>query len=414
MHFETKRLAHALDIAAMTIERRNTIPILGCALLDLIVDGDGEHISIMGTDLDMQIRTLVPVTERSKSESFDLAMFAPDKIARLIRTAGESVRLDKVDATRIRIQGGGLDATIGSLPGEDFPLLTMAPEEDCFAATLGLAQLDMILRVAGAVSTEETRYYLNGVYMHHLDGWTYRVVATDGHRLYTGTIELPDAVRPLGKHKGGKDSEGIIIPRKTIQLLRKLRPRMDAEAGVRMKAGGAGPLPNRDRDLAPDSPLSGYTTRARFSFKAGATRVELATKLIDGAFPDYTRVIPSRDPAYPTIAFKRRDLAAALDAITCGMHERTRPVKLVFDPAGKLIVSSKWIDFGFEGKVAIDAKSSVTQPFEVGYNSKYLRNIIDANVGEDLSINTADQASPGSIVDPDATDFQAVLMPMRV
>lgn len=410
MQFETKRLSHALDIVAMAIERRNTIPVLGTARIVMTDDDTNGGISIAGTDLDIQIRAGVAAVSRSAGEGFDLCMHAPDRVSRLIRAAGDEIQIEQQEGDKLRLRGGPLDATIGGLPGIAFPAIDIADPDRGFSATLGFEGIDMILRVANAMSAEETRYYLNGVYLHHEEGWTYKAVATDGHRLHVGTIELPDAERPLAKH--GSTDRGIIIPRKTINILKRLRPRMASDRPVRLCAGPARGT-NQTKDLAPEQAAKSYS-RAAFTFQAADLPIEIVTKLIDGTFPDYTRVIPQHDPAYPTIAFKRRDLANAIDAISAGMSERTKAIKLTFDPAGKLIVSGKWIDFGFEGEIAIPAQTSVKQRFEVGYNGKYLRQIVDATTGEDLSINVADQASPGSIVDPETSDFRTVLMPMRI
>lgn len=414
MIFETKRLSHALDIVSMAIERRNTIPVLGCARVAMTLDRNG--LDIAGTDLDLQIRATLglPATATpangSTEKLIDVCMHAPDRVSRLIRAAGDEISVEQEEGDKLRLRGGPLDATIGGLPGADFPAIDITQPDAGFSATLGFEGVDMILRVAGAMSMEETRYYLNGVYLHYVDAWTYKAVATDGHRLHVGTIELPDAERHLLKHGG--ESRGIIIPRKTINILRRLRPRMASDTPVRIMAG-VPRATNGIKDLAPEAAAKNYN-RAGFTFQAGDLPVEIVTKLIDGTFPDYTRVIPQHDEAYPTIAFKRRDLANAIDAISAGMLERTKAIKLTFDPAGRLIVSAKWIDFGFEGKISIPATTSVKQPFEVGYNGKYLRQIIDASTGEDLTINTQDAGSPASIVDPSATSFRTVLMPMRI
>ena len=416
MIFETTRLRHALDIVSMAIERRNTIPVLGCARIALQMGRGG--LNIAGTDLDLQIQATIgpqvpgpsTTTKIEDERIIDLCMQAPDRVARLIRVAGDEISLEQEAGAKLRLRGGPLDATILGLPSEDFPTIDIAQRAENFSAMLGFEGVDMILRVAGAVSTEETRYYLNGVYLHHESDWTYTAVATDGHRLHIGTIQLPDAIHHLAKH--GTESRGIIIPRKTISILRRLRPHMASDKPICIFSGGQDQR-NAASDLAPDSRRAAHT-RAGFAFQAHGLPVEIVTKLIDGTFPDYTRVIPQHDPAYPTITFNRRDLANAIDAISAGMPERSKAIKLTFDPSGRLIVSAKWIDFGFEGKISIPATTSVKQPFEVGYNGKYLRQIISASTGEDLTISTENSASPGSIVDPTATDFRTVLMPMRI
>lgn len=406
MELKTKDLSTALKIAAITIEKRNTIPILSNAVIDY--DG-GEKAHIRATNLYQAITVAVPTINGQRIRA---AFGAPDAIARLITAGGaETVVIEAGkgdDAHKHVVRAGELAGEITTLPADDLPHIDISSVPD-FMAELGTDAIDMMLRVFGACSTEETRYYLNGIYFHHVEGWTYRAVCTDGHRLYFGTIELPGAVGPCITGQGS--SKGVIIPRHAIHMLRQLRPHMAKDQPLRFTIAG-GITPNKPADLA-EKP-AGTMSRIGFAMVAHGFDVSLTTKTIDGTFPDYTRVIPQQNDTDQQVVFRRADLRRALDGITAGMVERTRAVKLTFDPAGKLIVSAKWIDFGFEGKIAIEAKTKNKQPFEIGYNAAYLRGLINACGGEELVITVADSASPGSIVDPAATDFRAVLMPMRV
>lgn len=412
MKIETKPFAKALEIAADVIERRNTIPILGSAKVEHRAEND--RLIVTGTDLDMIVQASAPYRGAAFSP-FTVA--GPKAMARLFRAGGDDLELDD-QGNRIRIVSGPMTGSLNTLPADDFPILGYSTE-GMFQTSLGAEQLDMILRVAGAVSTEETRYYLNGVYLHHVQDWTWKAVATDGHRLYVGTLELPDwSGKGIGRHSGrdGDEPGGVIIPRRFLNLLRLHRPRMNLAAEIQSFAGRAGPPPNDVKDLAPETAkYVGAACRFGLRFFNGDTEIQMVTKLIDGTFPDYTRVIPHEQEGDKRILFKAADMRRAIDAITAGASERTRAVKLTFDPKGKCAVSCKWVDLGFEGKIEIPATvRDQKEPFEVGYNSSYLRQICDVAGGEDLSITLHDHASPGVLASPGSTDFLTVLMPMRV
>lgn len=404
MKIETKPFAKALEIAADVIERRNTIPILGAAKVESINGG----ICVTGTDLDRVVMAGAPYD----GEPFTpFTIMEPRAFARLFRAGGETITLDDMES-KINIAAGPLSGSVTTLPADDFPTFEFS-SSGMFLAILGLEQLDMILRVAGAVSTEETRYYLNGVYIHHVEGWTYKAVATDGHRLYVGTLELPDA---QGAGFGDGSGGGFIIPRRFLNMLRKHRPRIDPASMIEFFAARSGPPANADKTLAPEKvqAVRDEASRVGLSYFLGETKVTTVTKLIDGTFPDYTRVIPHPQDGDKTIVFKAKDMKAAIDAITAGASERTRAVKLTFDPKGKCSINCKWVDVGFDGQIWIPATVGVKEPFEIGYNAAYLRSILEVGGGEDMTIRVNDSNSPGVLASPEATDFKTVLMPMRV
>lgn len=404
MKIETKPFAKALEIAADVIERRNTIPILGAAKVECINGG----ICVTGTDLDCVVMACAPYDGEAFSP---FTLLEPRAFARLFRAGGDTVTLDDMES-KIKISAGPLTGSVTTLPADDFPTFGFS-SSGMFMAILGMEQLDMILRVAGAVSTEETRYYLNGVYIHHVEGWTYKAVATDGHRLYVGTLELPDA---QGAGFGEGSSGGFIIPRRFLNMIRKHRPRIDPASMIEIFAARSGPPANADKTLAPENvqAVRDKASRVGLSYYLGETRIATVTKLIDGTFPDYTRAIPHPQKGDKTIVFKAKDMKAAIDAITAGASKRTRAVKLTFDPKGKCSINCKWVDVGFDGQVEIPATVGVKEPFEIGYNAAYLRSILEVGGGEDLTIRVQNSNAPGVLASPEATDFKTVLMPMRV
>ena len=400
MELKTNDLAKALTIAAIPIERRNTIPILSHVAIR--ANGDS-FIELRATNLDQEVTLTAPAMNGSAlAACFD----RPDALARLIRAgAADTATIDMIEGGKANLRAGELAGVINTLPVDDYPVIAAA-FSPTFEAELGADAIDMILRVSGAMSSEETRYYLNGVFFQHIEGWSYRAAATDGHRLYMGTIELPNAkgVQFAGKGKDG----GIIIPKDAIRHLIRLRSFAKRDTPITFRVGDKGG--NGAPSLT--EPAKGMPI-ARFAIDCHGFPAELTTKLIDGTFPDYMRVVPNYGDQEPQVVFRRADLRRAIDGITAGMSEKTRAVKLTFD-GDKLIVSAKWVDMGFEGKIAIPAKTNSRNAFEIGFNGQYLRSLIDASRGDELVLVTHDSVSPGSIVDPAGSDFRAVLMPMRV
>jgi DNA polymerase-3 subunit beta len=399
MELKTKDFAKALNIASIVIDRRNEIPILS----HVKVSTEGSIARFEGTNLDQSISVEAPVANGSAlSACFD----SPKALAKLIVAGGADTATIDLTERKAKIRAGELAGEMFTLPTEDFPVLLHAYSV-AWEAELGADAIDMILRVSGAMSQEETRYYLNGVFFHHVEGWTYRAVATDGHRLYMGSIDLPGAE---GAHFEGAGAQaGIIIPKDAIRQLQRIRSFARKDAPIRFAVG------SKSDNGAPSltEPAKGMPI-VRFAATCGDFPVEFFTKTIDGTFPDYSRVVPNYRDGEPQVIFRREDLRRALDGITAGMTHPSRAVKLTFD-GDKLIIAAKWIDQGFEGKIAIPAKTRTRGgSFEVGFNGNYLRALLDAGRGEELVLTTADNAAPGSLVDPTSADFLAVLMPMRV
>jgi DNA polymerase-3 subunit beta len=230
----------------------------------------------------------------------------------------------------------------------------------------------LIERTQFAISTEETRYYLNGIYLHAMDG-KLRAVATDGHRLALAEVMTP---------AGAAGMPGVIVPRKTVSELQKLLTESEQMVGIE---------------------LSGVKIRV----SSGA--IVLTSKLIDGTFPDYQRVIPQRNDKLLTV--ERDDFARSVDRVSTISSERGRAVKFALGE-GKLTLSVNNPDAGQAiEELAVDYEAN---PLEIGFNARYLLDIVGQLEGDTATLKLADAGSPTLIQDREGAASLYVLMPMRV
>lgn len=381
---------HAIMLAGKAVERRCTIPIL--EMVRCKANGSFE---VTGTDLDMTIVARVGRTGKAEA-TFMLPDFR-SVIGATSAAGGENVAMAVTDET-VSITSEALQVAIkNKTPADDFPILGDIADER-FATTMSHAQLRALTRVAASISTEETRYYLNGIYVHHLDGPTYRAVATDGHRLSMIDLVLPDAVGDL---------PGVIIPRKSLRTLLDIAGTRAApgDEGVKLRVGSPAPR-NSVNSTAPERP---GMSRAEFELGSGPARVSLATKLIEGTFPDYRRVIPQA-PAR-TMLFKSAELRRAVAAVSFGAKD-VRAIRIAPDEEGALI-SAEYLTTGIGTSVRINCTHDWPKE-TVGYNGSYLLSMLDAAGGEEFVMSADDPAAPCLIRNPADTAWTGILMPMRV
>jgi DNA polymerase-3 subunit beta len=277
------------------------------------------------------------------------------------------------------LRSGRSTFTLACLPPEDYPVMSAGELAHRFA--LGAGQLRTLIdRTRFAISTEETRYYLNGIYLHATksnDAAVVRAVATDGHRLARFEMTAPE---------GAAGMPGIIVPRKTVLELRKLVDEGDEE--VRISLGET-------------------------KIRVAVGTAELTSKLIDGTFPDYDRVIPANNDKILDVGCK--EFAEAVDRVSTISTERSRAVKLGIEH-GSLTISATSPENGVAVE-ELEARYDST-PLEIGFNSRYLLDITDQIGGEEVRLQMADAGSPTILCDaaPAANGASAlyVLMPMRV
>jgi DNA polymerase-3 subunit beta len=367
---ERAALLKTLGHVHRVVERRNTIPILSNVLLQ----ASGGGLMLKATDLDLEIteRTAADVQQPGATTLpahtlYEIVRKLPDGAQVSLESAGDSGQL--------LLRSGRSRFTLQSLPETDFPDLNAGDLSHRF--TLPAGELKKLIdKTQFAISTEETRYYLNGIFMHTVEseGRTLlRAVATDGHRLARVEIGAP---------AGSVGMPGVIVPRKAVAEVQKLIE--DASADVTVELS---------------------TTKARFTFGD----VVLTSKLIDGTFPDYGRVIPSGNDKLLTV--ERDAFARAVDRVSTISSERGRAVKLSIAD-GRLTLTVTNPDSGSateELEVDYDAA-----PLDVGFNAKYLLDITGQLDSDTALFKLADPGSPTLVQDREGSPALYVLMPMRV
>jgi len=384
----------AVAIAASVVEKRTTIPILSG--VRCIANG---HFEASGTDLDMLLKAR---TARGGEGEARFMLPNPRALVAAIGAVGGADIAITPDANAgVALDANGFVAkfrsdAVGFV--DDWPETGFAIAEESFTATLGADHLRQLARLQSAISTEETRYYLNGVHIRHLDGWTYRAAATDGHRLLVADLAWPDAVGTLPE-------EGIIIPRRALERL------LDLGKGDQPVALVAGPtvLLNAVDSTTPEKPAA---WRFRFAGEQRKIGWELTLKLIEGKYPDYARVIPQNCGHKALMA--AADLKRAVRAVSAGTEsKRTPAMKFVF-AADRVTVSAEWHDFGGSASIDFPCQHDLPLNFTVGYNGRYLLDMLDAIRGNELAFGITDTTGPALIRNPSDSAFFGVLMPMRV
>ncbi len=367
---ERAELLKSLGHVHRVVERRNTIPILA----NVLIKADKGKLSMKATDLDLEVIDSI-AAEVSPGGATTVPAHMFYEIVRKLPEGAQIVIEGSGDRAVLSLRAGRSRFTLQTLPESDFP--DLAAGEMTHAFKLAAADLKRLIdKTQFAISTEETRYYLNGIYLHTAGtakNATLRAVATDGHRLAQVELPLPD---------GAAGMPGIIVPRKTVGEVQRLIETGEGEVAIELSAG-----------------------KIRFSIGD----VVLTSKLIDGTFPDYARVIPANNDK--SLVVDKKDFEAAVDRVSTVSSERGRAVKLSII-GGKLVLSVTNPDSGSATEeLEVEYESD---PLDIGFNSRYLLDIAAQIEGEVAVLKFADPGSPTLIQDKDAKGALYVLMPMRV
>jgi len=366
---ERTLLYRSLTHVHRVVERRNTVPILSNVLLR----AEGETLTLKATDLDLEIVETVPARVERPGATTVSAHMLHDIVRKL--PEGADVGLDTQNDATMALASGRSRFSLQILPEADFPDITVGTMSHGF--TLPAKDLRYLIeRTQFAISTEETRYYLNGIYLHTVegsDGTVLRAVATDGHRLARAEIPAP---------AGAAGMPGIIVPRKTVGEIQRLLEEPDATVRV---------------DLS----------EAKIRIELGA--VVLTSKLIDGTFPDYGRVIPQHNDK--AMRVDKAEFAAAVDRVSTISSERGRAVKMALGE-GRLTLTVINPDSGTATEeLGVEYDSD---PLDIGFNARYLLDIAGQLETDTAVFRLADPGSPTLVQDAGEGRTLYVLMPMRV
>jgi DNA polymerase-3 subunit beta len=367
---ERAALLKSLNHVQSVVERRNTIPILS----NVKIEGRDNQVRLNATDMDIDIVEAVfaDVTRPGATTApahtlYEIVRKLPEGSQVEFEHAGEDGQL--------MLRSGRSKFVLAALPVEDYPMLSGGDLPYVF--TLAAEDLrGLIDRTRFAISNEETRYYLNGIYLHAAVANrvpVLRAVATDGHRLARVEVPLPD---------GADGMPGIIVPRKTVTELRKL---LDEATG--------------------DVTVSLSESKIRFAFEDAT----MTSKLIDGTFPDYERVIPAGNDKILEVDCKA--LSEAVDRVSAISAERSRAIKLSIDRGGLTLSASS----PENGSAVEELEASYSaSAIEIGFNSRYLLDILGQIEGDAAQFAMADSGSPTVVREVTDSSAVYVLMPMRV
>ena len=363
---ERAALLKSLGHVQSVVERRNTIPILSNVLIEATEDGT---LRFMATDLDLQI---VDEAQASGVEQPGTTTVSAHTLFEIVRKLPEGSQVSLVAAEgRLYIVASRYKSNLPTLPRDDFPVIAEGELPTKFSLKAKTLRT-IIDKTRFAISTEETRYYLNGIFMHVADD-VLKAAATDGHRLARVTIARPD---------GAEGMPDVIIPRKCVGDLRKLLDEVEGDVEVSLSA-----------------------SKIRFDLGYSV----LTSKLIDGTFPDYNRVIPTGNDKLLTIDPK--SFAAGVDRVATIASEKTRAVKMALE-RDKITLSVTSPENGTAAEEVPGDYSAAG--FEIGFNARYLLDILQQVEGDTVEVHLADAAAPTLIRENDKAEALYVLMPMRV
>ncbi|HVY08275.1 MAG TPA: DNA polymerase III subunit beta [Burkholderiales bacterium] len=358
-------LLKPLQAVSGIVERRHTLPILSNVMLET----KGSDLNLVATDLEIQIATSAKLEKAAVDHSVTVSA---RKLQDILRALPENtaVTLDAQEG-RLQVKAGKSKFNLQTLPAQDFPRLA---ESASATASVKLPQKvfrDLLSLVQYGMAQQDIRYYLNGLLLV-ADGKQLTMVATDGHRLAYATTTLSEEV----------EKAEVIIPRKAILELAKLLQDVDDEIEIRLLAN-----------------------QVRFSF-AG---IDIVSKVVDGKFPDYTRVIPSNYKKHFLVG--RTILQQALQRASILSNEKFRGVRWVLTENSLRIICSNAEQEEAEEELAVDYAS---EALDIGFNIVYLLDVLN-NLGvEEVDCAVGDANSSMLITVPGNKDFKYVVMPMRI
>jgi DNA polymerase-3 subunit beta len=369
-------LLKALNHVQSVVEKRNAIPILANVKLEA---KDGQ-ITLTTTDMDISITETVEATvENPHPTTFPVLTLYEivKKIPEDAEITLESTPDNNNQASVVLVKFASSKFSLPCLPTEEFPNFEIGNTNHNFKLQANVLKV-LFNKTRHAISQEETRYYLNGIYLHSVESngiQVLRAVATDGHRLARAETKLPE---------GAEDIPGIIVPKKTVNELIKLLEDYDGEVNISLSTNKA-------------------------IFEVGASK--LASKLIDGKFPDYNRVIPAEnDKEFETSC---KDLAKSIELVISVSNDKTRAVKLDIEPSKVVLSASSEMNGNASGTQSIPANYN-SDPLSIGFNSRYVLDSLSVIEGDTVKFKLSNNNGAVVVKDSANDDSLFILMPMQV
>ena len=362
---DREALLKPLSSVSGIVERRHTLPIL----TNLLLEAKQDTLTLTATDLEMQISLSLPAapssdiaTTVSARKMLDICRALPDQ---------SQITLEITD-NRMQVKAGRSRFNLQTLPAGDYPMMAKGGGDTSLTLTLAQNQLKRLLRQAEyAMAQQDIRYYLNGL-LFEVNGNRLNVVGTDGHRLSFTSTELQQSY----------EKQELILPRKTILELIKLLDDSDDEVSIEVSAN-----------------------QANFAFSG----IRLISKVIDGKFPDYTRVIPN---GYQNIfEVNRQMLLLAMQRASILSNEKYRGIRMVLGKDSLRLISSNSEQEEAEEELEINYGGD---PLDIGFNVTYMIDVL-TNVGtETITFSFADANSSCLVTVPGDDNYKYVVMPMRI
>ena len=354
-----------LSAVSGIIERRHTLPILS----NVLIESGAGALSFLATDIEIQITSRGAIGPSGEARSITVGA---RKLVDILRALPESAEVTlQQQEKRLLVKAGKSRFVLQTLPAEDFPRLAK-PAGDVARFSLQQKALRRLLGlVQYSMAQQDIRYYLNGLLMV-VEEKTLKLIATDGHRLAFASMALESKL----------PRQEVIVPRKTVLELAKLLSDSEAEVRIELSA-----------------------TQASFAFGS----VDLVSKLVDGKFPDYTRVIPVGHKN--SLSIGREVLRLALLRAAILSNEKFRGVRWVLTDGSLKIVSSNTEQEEAEETLEVAYKGDA---LDIGFNVNYLLDVLNNVAGSDVECMFGDAASSALLSFPSEAEFKYVVMPMRI
>jgi DNA polymerase-3 subunit beta len=366
VQLERDALLKPLQAVTGIVEKRHTLPILS----NVLIERKQGKLSMMATDLEIQVATSTDLG-KEKAEDTSLTVSAR-KLQDILRSLPDGAEAGlEVQNNRLQVRAGKSRFNLQTLPAADFPSMSDPGSVQAKVTLPQKALRELLLLVQYAMAQQDIRYYLNGLLLL-VDGGQLRVVATDGHR-------LSYAARPLGAQQEKRE---VILPRKAVLELTRLLAEVDEAVTIEI-----------------------FASMVRFTFGG----IVLTTKIIDGKFPDYTRVVPSN--YQKKFSIKRQDLLQSLQRAAILSNEKFRGVRWM--------IGSNSLKISCTNNEQEEAQEELEVTYggdalDIGFNITYLLDVLNNVHCESVECSFGDANSSMLITVPDNQEFRYVVMPMRI